>query len=188
MDPLARVFGTPARLKLLRLFYFNPHLAFSFSDISERTKLTPELVRKELGVLLTSKLLRRSGGTGELHYSVNRHFKHYEALETFLRTTTDVTPERMLEQFRRTGTLKLVILSGYFTGTQQSTVDCLLVGDIDEKRATKAIHSIEAELGRELRYSVLSAEDFRYRQGVYDRLVRDVLDYPHRVLIDKIGL
>ena len=48
--------------------------------------------------------------------------------------------------------------------------------------------SLEAELGREIRYASFATEDFRYRTGVYDRLLRDVFDYPHRLLIDKIGL
>ena len=50
------------------------------------------------------------------------------------------------------------------------------------------MHALEAELGREIRYAFFTTPDFRYRLGVYDRLLRDVFDYPHRVLLDKIGL
>ena len=51
-----------------------------------------------------------------------------------------------------------------------------------------AVHMIEAEIGRELRYAAFTTEEFRYRVGVYDRLIRDAFDYPHRTILDKIGL
>jgi hypothetical protein len=50
------------------------------------------------------------------------------------------------------------------------------------------IKRLEGEFGREIRYALFSTSDFRYRLGVYDRLIRDVFDYPHRLLLDKIGL
>jgi hypothetical protein len=65
----------------------------------------------------------------------------------------------------------------------------LVVGDkLDEKQLNKAVHEIESELGRELRFAHFSTEDFRYRVGVYDRLIRDIFDYPHRTIFDKIGM
>ena len=90
---------------------------------------------------------------------------------------------------RRAGTLRLVALSGLFTGILEPQVDMLIVGDnLDERLLALAVRSLEAELGREIRYASFATADFRYRLGVYDRLLRDVFDYPHRLLIDKIGL
>ena len=53
---------------------------------------------------------------------------------------------------------------------------------------SKAVASIEAEIGKELSYSAFDTEDFEYRVGIHDRLVRDILDSPHTVLIDKLGI
>ena len=47
---------------------------------------------------------------------------------------------------------------------------------------------MEAEMGRELQYATLSTEEFFYRRSIGDRLVRDVVDFPHEVLVDRIGL
>jgi hypothetical protein len=95
----------------------------------------------------------------------------------------------MIATLRRAGTLRLVALSGLFTGILEPKIDLLVVGDnLDERVLTQAIRSLEAELGREIRYAFFTTVDFRYRLGVYDRLLRDVFDYPHRLLIDKIGL
>jgi hypothetical protein len=95
----------------------------------------------------------------------------------------------MLTQLKKAGALRLVALSGLFSGAIETKVDMLVVGDkLDEKQLEKAIHQLESELGRELRYASFSTEDFRYRVGVYDRLLRDIFDYPHRTILDKIGL
>jgi hypothetical protein len=50
----------------------------------------------------------------------------------------------------------------------------------------KNIRSIEADVGRELNYATLETEDFLYRAGTSDRFIRDVFDYPHERMIDKL--
>ena len=94
----------------------------------------------------------------------------------------------ILTTLRKAGTLRVVALSGMFTGAVETKVDLLVVGDkLDEKPLANAVHSLEAELGQELRYAYFTTEEFKYRVGVYDRLVRDVFDYPHRTILDRIG-
>jgi hypothetical protein len=95
----------------------------------------------------------------------------------------------MLTELKKAGNLRVVALSGLFTGAIETKIDLLVVGDkLDDKHLEKSVHELEAELGRELRFAAFSTEDFRYRVGVYDRLLRDVFDYPHRTILDKIGL
>ena len=47
---------------------------------------------------------------------------------------------------------------------------------------------IEAEVGKEIKYAILETDDFKYRLGVGDRLIRDIMDYPHDVALDKLGM
>jgi len=189
MEPLAKLFGSPARLKVLRLFVFNQNASLSPADIATRTKLAPAVVLRELVELLAAGLLRKKGIRAATRYQVNPRFESLSALDTFIRDTTSVRPADILAALRRAGVPRLIVLSGFFMGILESQVDLLIVGDtLDERALRTAVHSLEAELGREIRYSSFATADFRYRLGVYDRLLRDVFDYPHRVLIDKIGL
>jgi hypothetical protein len=48
--------------------------------------------------------------------------------------------------------------------------------------------NLESEVGKELTYSAFETEDFEYRLGIHDRLVRDILDAPHTTLIDQAWL
>jgi len=189
MESLAKLFGSNARLKILRLFVFNQHIAFTPIDIAQRTKLPKDAVRYELGELLAAGLLRKKGKQHSMRYQTNPRFEQLEALNTFVRDTTNVRPRNIITALKRAGTIRLVVLSGLFTGIIESQIDLLIVGDLLEERAlASAVHSLEAELGREIRYAAFATADFRYRLGVYDRLLRDVFDYPHRLLMDKIGL
>ena len=189
MKPLAKLFGSPARLKTIRLFVFNRDTAFSPAEIAERTKLSKEAVRRELGELLASGLIRKKGANAATQYQTDPRFEHLHALDAFIRDTTSVRPRGIIMALRKVGALRLVALSGFFTNVLESQVDLLVVGDrLDERALTAAVRSLEAELGREVRYASFATEDFRYRLGVYDRLLRDIFDYPHRLLVEKIGL
>ena len=46
---------------------------------------------------------------------------------------------------------------------------------------------IESEIGKELRYAYFSTEDFQYRLSMCDKLTRDILDYPHKKILNKLG-
>ncbi len=189
MEPLAKLFGSPARLKTIRLFVFNRDAAFTPSEVAKRLKLGKEVARRELGELLAGGLLRKKGERTSAQYQVNPRFEYLDALDIFIRDTTNVRPRVIVSALRRAGTLQLVVLSGFFTGVFESQIDLLVVGDrLEERAIAHAVHSLEAELGREIRYASFTTENFRYRFGVYDRLLRDIFDYPHRRLVDKIGL
>jgi len=49
-----------------------------------------------------------------------------------------------------------------------------------------AVADIEANFGRELRFATFTTEDFAFRVDVKDRLLRDVFDYPHEIIVDKL--
>lgn len=189
MEILSKLFGSGARLKTLRLFVFNKDSAFTLAEVALRTKLSKETARKEISDLLGAGFLRKKANQTPFRYQTNPRFEHLDALDAFIRETTSVKPEKMLKDLKRAGTLRLVALSGFFCGVVEAQVDLLIIGDnLEERTLAHVVRALEAELGREIRYASFATGDFRYRLGVYDRLLRDVFDYPHRLLIDKIGL
>jgi len=189
MEPLARLFGNAVRLKLLRLFLFNDDTTFTLTEAAFRTKTAKVAARKEITLLLNSGIIRKKAGKTGTGTAANKRFAHYDAFKIFLRDTTEVGDATIIGTLKRAGTLRLVVLSGLFTGAIESKVDILAVGDrLDEKKLGNAVRALEAELGRELRYAAFSTEEFKYRRGVYDRLIRDVFDYPNRIPLDRMGI
>lgn len=189
MERLAKLFGSAARLKMIRLFIFNQDSAFSVAEAARRTKLSKAAAHREIKELLSFRLLRKKGTKVPAHYQANSRFEHFAALDSFIRGTTSVRAQNIVGTLRRAGALRLVVLSGFFTGILGPQIDLLIVGDdLEDRSLAQAVRSLEAEFGREIRYASFATADFRYRLGVYDRLLRDVFDYPHRLLLDKIGL
>lgn len=188
MDVLAKLFGSSARVKTLRLILFNKDKKFTVREAAYRSKVTKEAARRELELFARINLVKKSKQGKEAAYSVNPSFEHFEQLRAFFRRTTELRHSEVTKALKKCGVIKLLILSGTLTDTTESSIDLLIVGDkITPKKIETSIRALEAELGQELTYAVFSTEDFRYRLGVYDRLLRDVLEYTKIVLVDKIG-
>jgi len=59
----------------------------------------------------------------------------------------------------------------------------LVVGDKLRKAGIEeGVRKLEAEIGTEIVYAIFDTKEFIYRLNMYDKLVRDILDYPHEVL------
>ena len=205
METLGLLFGTPARVKLMRLFLFNTGRNYDLKDLCDRSKTSISIAKKELGLLekvrlVNSKLFikitfrEKDGKKFEIKKKVkgwilNDDFVYINALRTFLLTTRNLEHNRILQKLSTSGKLKLVILAGVFINDPESRVDIFVVGDKLSKGAlANAIKNLESEIGKELNYAFFETDDFKYRIGVYDKLVRDILDYPHKVLLDKLAI
>ena len=51
MDILPKIFGNPHRVKLMRLFLFNPEAVYTVKDISKRGKISRSALTKEVALL-----------------------------------------------------------------------------------------------------------------------------------------
>ena len=188
-DPLTKLFGSVARVRLLRLFLFNPRLSYTIPDAATRAQVPERAARREVNVFANAGLIKRarlrSAGT---RWALNPDFKYLSAMQDLL-INAPARGEDIVVRLKPAGALKLVILSGIFVGEWEGRIDILIVGDrIKEKNLRASVRKLEAEIGKEVRFSLLSTDEFFYRMGLNDHLVRDVLDYPHRIVLDKLDI
>jgi len=198
-DPLAILFGNQARVKLLRFFLFNPTQEFSFDDISRRAKLVRRTARTEINALERAEVIKKitmsvPHKTKNIKvrvqgYALNDKFPQLPSLQTFLFETAPINGETVLKHMRKVGPLDFVACTGVFMREFDRRLDLLIaMKKLNEGKIEVAIRALEAELGIEIRYATFSREDLLYRVGMYDKLTRDVFDYPYQILIDKIGV
>lgn len=182
---ITHIFGSDTKVKIMRLFIFNPTAIFTAKTICEKVKESPKKVRKELNTLTKAGLItHRARG-----YVLDREYKYIRAIEHFLIETSAISDKEIIKKLSKAGTMKLVLTSGVFKHDPEARVDLLVVADkLKTKKLLAVISSFEADLGRELRYAAFETPDFTYRLGIYDKLIRDILDYPHRKLLDKVGI
>lgn len=206
MEILAQLFGGAARVKVMRLFLFNEGKFFSPEDVASKTRLTKTTVQKELRALdkigmvnkrdmpkakkttkkddKTKKTTSRSRAT---EYELNPKFVYSESLRQLLSLNDPLAHKDISDKLKRAGKLRLVVVTGVFIGRPTDRIDLLVVGDgLRKKEVERAIVSIETDVGREIAYTYLDTDDFLYRVSVKDRLLRDVFDYPHERIVDKL--
>ena len=205
METLAKLFGSVARVKIMKLFLFNPEQIFGSMDISDRTKITSIVSRKELALLDKVSFIKKKSFMEEIEkkkdgkvkierkrvygWALNEDFPFLAPLQNLLIESGSLTSGEIINKLKKVGNLKLLIISGVFIQDMNSRADILIVGDnLHEPSLERAVRILESEVGKELRYVVFETADFKYRLGIYDKLLRDILDYSHKKLINKLGI
>lgn len=205
MDTLTAIFGSAAKVKILRLFLFNESTAFVLKEVVERTKCPAKIIRKELSMLEKADILKTKHVSKEIPVIrgkktvmkkvegkgliLNNKYPYLDPLKSLLTITSLRVDESLAKRFTNAGKIKLFIVAGVFTQNWDSRVDLLVVGDdLNLTKIESVIKTIESEIGKEITYSAFETQDFEYRFGIHDRLVRDILDYPHATLLDRLGI
>lgn len=206
MDTLGKLFGSPQRVKMLRLFLFAPETPFDRDDIQSRTKISDSALAYEIRTLLAIRFLKRkvfhksvtvkrAGKSAIVQKKVNgflldERFPFRRELRQFMLATVSLNDQDIARRLSKAGRIALVIVAGSFLDPDtDATIDLLVVGDrINRPVLEAAIKNIEIEIGRDIRYAFLSISDFAYRRSIHDRLIRNVFDYPHRAVLDRLSL
>ncbi len=180
MEILGKILGSQARVKIMRLFLLNKDTAFSNKEIAKRSRVSLDAVRKEIRLLESVGFLRKRPNDSVFNHT----FRYSREFEGLLITTDTVDKETILNMFKKSGKIKLLIISGIFIKNKDSRADLLIVGDSLKKgQIEEGIRKIEAEMGTELTYAIFDTKEFIYRINMYDKLIRDILDFPNEVLI-----
>jgi hypothetical protein len=205
MEILAKLFGGETRVKLLRLFLFNPDNNYSLQETLDKTKSNKKEVSKEIINLLKTGIIKKKSITREVQlkkkkkivikkvsetgYGLDHKFPYLPALKNLLIMVSLHADDTLVKRFSSVGRIKLFIASGVFIQEWETRVDLLIVGDgLNITKLDTVMKTIESEVGREIIYSAFETEDFEYRYGMHDRLIRDIMDLPHATLVDKIGI
>jgi len=184
-ESIAHIFGSEAKVKIMRLFVFNPNLSYTATEVAIRTKVGSTGARKELNSLLKAGLIKKRGKS----FFLNRSYTYLSAVGNFLIDANPLSEKEIIRKISTAGVIKLILTSGVFLHNPDSRVDILIVGDhIKQGKLLAVMSTIEAELGKELRYAVFETADFQYRLGIYDKLIRDILDSQHEKILNKLGL
>lgn len=205
MDILEKLFGSAGKVKVLKLFLMNPNSAYDSAETAIRAKVSLSVARKEISDLSKIDFIkprsyfkeikrqknrsiktfkRRSNG-----WTLNTKFPYIEAIETFLSSINPFRHKDMIEKISHAGKIQLLIVSGIFIKYEEARADLLVVGDnLKEGQLDNIIKTIESEMGREIRYVVFETSEFNYRLSIFDKLIRDILDFPHEKIINKLSL
>lgn len=202
-DFLGSFIGSAARAKLLRVFALNQQ-PLTLTQVAKRAGISTRVAEVEIKMLAKWGVVKKTkftiaikkgtqhvvaGTQKELAWTFDQSFRHAAAVARFVREVSPIAHKEIISGLRRTGRVSAVVLSGAFVGDLSRPADIIIAGDgVSERKLEAAMRTLEPQLGREIRYATFTTPEFRYRMTIQDRLLRDTLDFPHVVLLDKTRL
>lgn len=199
IDILGKLFGSGTRVKLLKFFLLNQQQPFGVDDMAARLRVKSSLLRPELKNLasigfvkpkVASITVTNSRGTKKKKvpgFIANADFVLNQPLRDLLIESGGMHISDIGSRFAGTGKINLFIVSGIFMHDTDRMADLIIAGDrLDRKTIEAEIKKLESEIGKELRYALFDTEEFMYRLKMYDKLLRDILDYPHEKIVNKL--
>jgi DNA-binding transcriptional regulator YhcF (GntR family) len=199
---LSSLFGSNARVKILKHFLFNPDSSFYIRQLARDLDLQVNSVRRELENLEEFGLLKSETGSGDAsselsekaakqekkYYHVNKTFPLYEDIKALVAKSQVLYKDDLVKNIVGLGNIKFLLLTGVFVNKFNSPIDILIVGRVNKDKLAEAIKEIEVNLGRELNYTVMEAAEFKYRRDITDIFLYDVLEGEKIVVVDELGV
>jgi hypothetical protein len=202
MDILGNLFSSDPLVKIMRLFLMNQDETFTLTEISNRTLSKDQSAKREIeileqvGFVRPKTVVREVPGKDKavkkiktLAWEIDKTFHYLEPLYSLLIEYDTLKQNDVVSRFRPAGKIKLLVVSGVFIKDPEARADLLVVGDnLNRKKIEAAVKFFEAQLGKELQYAMFDTEEFVYRRDMYDKLLCDIFDGNHEVLISSSGL
>ena len=219
---LNKLFGSQARVKILKLFLTHPDEKFYIRQIARDLKLQLNSVRRELDNLEQFGLLisnpeemdgeeeivltredfikqikpkdKKKGKSKNIplkyekkYYQVDKSFVLYAEIKDLIVKAQLLYEKDFVEKMQKSGNVKLLILTGFFVNDQTKPVDLFAVGRFNRRSINRIIKELERDLGREINYTILSINEFKYRRGITDVFLFDILEGNKITVIDELG-
>ena len=192
-DILDNLFGSRIRVKILKFLFRNYPVDFIVGELVQRIQETHLATKQEVEALMKIRLIKKVK-TAKIKYSMNSNFEFFTELKTLILKASPAEKNKMIAKILKLGRIKLAVISGVFLNSNgkssdNSVADLFIVGDeINKEKLRTFLKALEAEVGREIKLSIMDKEEFDYRYGMFDRFVRVLLESPHEKIINKLGL
>lgn len=189
-NSLEILFGSPARWRVIKLFLHNEGLKLTTAEVTKRTKATGREIKTLLEQFLKAGFLTfdpaKGRGTYRLYY-LNPEFQLLKELRNLVKRS-NIFPEcESLQRVQKLGEVKLAVIGGVFLENVKAKTDLLVVGqDISQARLRQLLEDLEAEMGKEVNYSLMELDEFRYRVNMFDKFIMEIFNSPHEILVNKI--
>lgn len=178
---LKKIFGSGARVKLLKQFLLNKDDEFYIRELTRILDEQINSLRRELENLEKIGLLKSSERNRKKYYRINKHFSLLAELTSIFRKEDD-TNKVLLKELNALGNVYLAILSGAFVDNDKAETDLLLVGDdLDKNEVAELLSQKFPDVS--LKYTAMTKQDFLYRLALNDKFIRTVFEQKENIIL-----
>lgn len=195
---LEQLFGSKTRVKLLRVFFREPDRSFYVRELSRLIGAQINAVRRELELLLDIELVReaaapeqmdvsKAGATLRKYYGLHTDSVLYPEMQALLIKARSLGQQKFIDDLKKKiGKPELILLTGIFTGDQRAQTDILIVGDVKERSLARLIKQYEKDTGAEVRYTIMSIDEFEDRRHMMDKFLYSLFETTHTKVVDTL--
>ncbi|MEI7620151.1 MAG: hypothetical protein WCJ57_01105 [Candidatus Falkowbacteria bacterium] len=204
-------FGSKTRVKILQQFLLNSEEKYYLRQLARDLALQVNSVRRELkhlescGLLVSvnyhnstlSKLKSNEDGdnlpakvtsSDKKYYEVNKEFILYQEIKALILKAQTMVGQSFLTELQEICTPKLLILTGVFVAQNDFPTDMLLVANVPKLKLMELIKKLEGELGKEINYTVMDENEFKFRKEIVDVFLGKILESKKIVMINEWDL
>ncbi len=181
---LKALFSSQTRIKLLKTFLLNSEEEFFIRQLTRLLDEQINSIRRELDNLKKAGLIKSRVRNRKKYFHLNTSFLLVPELKSIF-VKSSANDKNLKKDLDELGETHLAILAGEFVNDDKAEIDLLIVGNVVSK---KVEDYIEKDLAKtNVRFSVLTKEDFDYRLEVKDAFILKILRNPNNVfLINKM--
>jgi predicted transcriptional regulator len=189
-NSLEALFGSRERWRLIKMFLLNSEEKFTNKEVAFRNKVDGRKIAGILVQLVKAGFLnvqsKDAKEAGRLYF-LNKKFSFVHELKTVVIKSNLYPQCESLGKIRSLGEVQLSLISGVFVDNSKSKTDLLIVGDLISKAKMKhLLEDLEAEMGREINYSLMSTSEFKYRVNMFDKFITELLEAPHEIILNNM--
>lgn len=183
----SQLFDSRVRSRLIKFFMLNDKQEYSSREVIKKNKMGSSSTTRELHRFEKMKMILARTRKGKRYYQTNTDFIFYPELKNLVVKSNTMPECRSLSRVKGLGKVKLALISGVFLNYPKGRADLLIVGDeMSRAKLKHLLESMEAEVGKEINYSIMGSEEFKYRTDMLDKFIMDFLESPYEEIICKI--
>lgn len=186
-NTLEALFGSKLRWRLIKLFLLNDEKNFVVAEIAKKLKADGRNISGLLSQLEKAKFIASKSKQGKKTFATNQKFPFFSELKNLV-VKSNVFPQcESLGKIKSLGNVKLGVISGVFINNPKSKTDLLIVGDnVSKAKMKHLLEDLEAEMGREVNYSLMDSTEFKYRTNMFDKFIMEIFESPHEIVVNKL--
>lgn len=195
---LEYLFGSKTRVKMLKTFFMHQNKSYYVRELSRLLGSQINAVRRELELLVKAGIIKETtehnnnddyeqGSALRKYYMLDIGSLLYPELQALLQKAQLMGEQKFIESIKdRGGEIDLFVITGHFLNEKTSPSDLLIVGNLKERNVSKIIDDYEKESGIELRFTLMTTQEFHDRRRVMDKFLYAIFEAQNVKVIDKI--
>lgn len=212
---IEQLFGNNSRRKIAEFFLTRIHDSFLFDELKSYLgeTLSPKTLKDEVGNLVRLGLIeaywheaavenesdKKASGNKkekakkqknkpekEMRFQVNLSFPLLPELHSLVLKSIIFWEQKLVKKIKSLGSIGYLAFTGFFTDTNHTPTDILIVGRVNKKRLAQVMRRFQIELHLPVRYTLLSKNEYEYRMDITDRFLYDIIESKKIVVVDEM--